>query len=295
MTKKAKDCSLCIIRVDLQDKRVLRYPKKVWCNNGSEFNSEVIKLRVKHSVKINSATNIHKHGNTPYLKLLTWSWYNRWVDTYSGKNWITYSVRYKTKNGEIVWSFKGFNSIASFLSVFWFLKSNDFINILERIRWCMMRWVERWFAVRRYYGAISHEENNMCFFHDMCSCIVYLWKQILLYVLVRELAQKICILRANPSQEHRTQIPFKGKREHISKVYIPNIAYSSQHIDMEIPHGSGDHVIEPDSVKTSFKLNIESKGKTYSFVENADIASEKKKELIKSTTQIFKTLARNFT
>ena len=109
------------------------------------------------------------------------------------------------------------------------------------------------------------------------------------------MAQKICVLRANPSQEHRTQIPFKGKREHISKVYIPNIAYSSQHIDMEIPHGSGDHVIEPDTVKTSFKLNIESKGKTYSFVENADIALGKKKELIKSTTQIFKTLARNFT
>lgn len=86
MTKKAKDCSLCIIRVDLQDKRVLRHPKKVWCNNGSEFNSEVIKLRVKHSVKISSVTNIHKHGNTPYLKLLTWSWYNRWMDTYSGKN-----------------------------------------------------------------------------------------------------------------------------------------------------------------------------------------------------------------
>ena len=28
--------------------------------------------------------------------------------------------------------------------------------------------------------------------------------------------------------EHRTQIAFKGKREHIAKVNIPNLAYPSQ-------------------------------------------------------------------
>ena len=43
--------------------------------------------------------------------------------------------------------------------------------------------------------------------------------------------------------EHRTQFAFKGKREHISKVNIPNIAYPSQHIDIDIPHGSRDHAI----------------------------------------------------
>ena len=43
--------------------------------------------------------------------------------------------------------------------------------------------------------------------------------------------------------EHRTQCAFKGKREHIAKVNIPNIAYQSQHFDTEIPHGTRHHVI----------------------------------------------------
>ena len=62
--------------------------------------------------------------------------------------------------------------------------------------------------------------------------------------------------------EHKTQFVFKGKREHIDKVSIPNIAYPNQHIDIEIPHGSRDHVIVPDPVKTTFKLDIESTNKT---------------------------------
>ena len=36
--------------------------------------------------------------------------------------------------------------------------------------------------------------------------------------------------------EHRTQFAFKGKREHVSKVNIPNIAYPSQHTDTDIHH-----------------------------------------------------------
>ena len=39
----------------------------------------------------------------------------------------------------------------------------------------------------------------------------------------------------DPMVEHRTQFAFKGKREHITKVKMPNIAYSNQHIDTEIP------------------------------------------------------------
>ena len=58
--------------------------------------------------------------------------------------------------------------------------------------------------------------------------------------------------------EHRTQFAFKGKREHISKVNMPNIAYASQHNDIEIPHGSRDHVIIPDTVKNTFILDITS-------------------------------------
>ena len=62
--------------------------------------------------------------------------------------------------------------------------------------------------------------------------------------------------------EHRTQFAFKCKIEHIAKVNMPNIAYPNQHIDIEIPHGSRDHVIVPDPVKTTFKLDIESTNKT---------------------------------
>ena len=57
--------------------------------------------------------------------------------------------------------------------------------------------------------------------------------------------------------EHRIQFASKVKREHISKANMPNIAYRSQHINIEIPHGSKDHVIVPDTVKITFKLDIE--------------------------------------
>ena len=51
-------------------------------------------------------------------------------------------------------------------------------------------------------------------------------------------------------------ICLKDKREHIAKVNIPNIAYPNQHTDIEIPHGSRDHVIIPDTVKITFNLDI---------------------------------------
>ena len=57
----------------------------------------------------------------------------------------------------------------------------------------------------------------------------------------------------DPMTEHRTQFDFIGKREHIAKVNMPNIAYPNQHIDIEIPHGSRDHVIIPATVKITFK------------------------------------------
>ena len=68
----------------------------------------------------------------------------------------------------------------------------------------------------------------------------------------------------DPMVEHRTQLAFKGKREHIVKVNIPNIAYPSQHIDIEIPHGLRNHVSVPDTVKIMFNLDIESTDKTRS-------------------------------
>ena len=68
--------------------------------------------------------------------------------------------------------------------------------------------------------------------------------------------------------EHRTQFAFKGKREHIVKVNMPNITYPSQHTDIEIRHGSRDHVIVLDTVKVTFNLDIESSEKARSVVNN---------------------------
>ena len=72
----------------------------------------------------------------------------------------------------------------------------------------------------------------------------------------------------DPMVEHRTQFAFKGKREHIAKVHMPNIAYSTQDIDIEIPHGSRDHLIIPDTVKITYNLDIKSTNKARSVVNN---------------------------
>ena len=68
--------------------------------------------------------------------------------------------------------------------------------------------------------------------------------------------------------EYRTQFASKGKREHIAKVNMPNIAYPNQHIDIKIPNSSKGHVIVPDTVKITFNLDIESRDKTRSIMNN---------------------------
>ena len=60
--------------------------------------------------------------------------------------------------------------------------------------------------------------------------------------------------KLDPVVEHRIQFAVKGKREHIAKVNMPNIAYPSQQIEMEIPHSPRDHEIIPDTVKITFNL-----------------------------------------
>ena len=60
----------------------------------------------------------------------------------------------------------------------------------------------------------------------------------------------------DPMIEHRTHFAFKSKRKHIAKANMPNIAYPSQHIDIEILHGSRDHVITPDTVKLCLTLTL---------------------------------------
>ena len=91
----------------------------------------------------------------------------------------------------------------------------------------------------------------------------------------------------DPMIEHRTQFAFKGKREHIAKVNMPNIAYPNQHIDNEILHGNND---------------MTSTDKVFSVVNNVGRALVKKrysclveKNLIRFTTQIFMTHTKSFT
>ena len=82
----------------------------------------------------------------------------------------------------------------------------------------------------------------------------------------------------DPMVEHRTQFAFKeSKREHITKVNMPNIAYPNQHIDSEIPHGSRGHVIIPDTIKVMFNLDITSTRKARSVVNNVGWTLVKKK------------------
>ena len=90
----------------------------------------------------------------------------------------------------------------------------------------------------------------------------------------------------DPMIEHRTQFAFKGKREHIAKVNMPNIAYPNQHIDIEIPHGSRDHVIIPDTVKITFNLDITTIDKARSVVSNVGRALVKKKVLMLGSKEI---------
>ena len=99
--------------------------------------------------------------------------------------------------------------------------------------------------------------------------------------------------KLDPMAEHRTQFAFKGKREHIAKANTRNIAYLSQHIDIEIPHGSRDHPIQPDTIKIKFNLEIESTDKTRSVVNVGRALIKKRssylvqKRLTRSATLIF--------
>ena len=89
-------------------------------------------------------------------------------------------------------------------------------------------------------------------------------------------------------------------RENIYPSNMPNIAYPGQHNDIDIPHGSRDHVIIPDAIKITFNLDNESIDKARSVVNNVSRALVKKKLLMLGstdidTTQIFTTPARTFT
>ena len=88
----------------------------------------------------------------------------------------------------------------------------------------------------------------------------------------------------DPMIEHRTQFAFKGKREHTAKINMPIIAYPNQHTDIEILHGSRDHVIKPDIVKITFNLDITSTDKARSVVNNVGRTLVNKKVLTLDST-----------
>ena len=83
----------------------------------------------------------------------------------------------------------------------------------------------------------------------------------------------------DPIAESRTQFAFKSKREHIAKVNIPNLTYTNQHIDIEIPLGSRDHVIVSDTVKITLKVLTLSQ-QTRSIFKNVGRALVKKKMIM---------------
>ena len=82
----------------------------------------------------------------------------------------------------------------------------------------------------------------------------------------------------DPTPEHTTRFVFEGKKEHITQVNVSYIACPSQHIDIETPHGSRDHVI--------VDLDIKSTDKTRSIVKNVGRARMKKKVLVLGSKEI---------
>ena len=56
----------------------------------------------------------------------------------------------------------------------------------------------------------------------------------------------------------RTQdtIYLQGHKRTYDKGQHDNIAYPNQHINIEMPHGSIDHVLVPDTVKITFNLEF---------------------------------------
>ena len=89
----------------------------------------------------------------------------------------------------------------------------------------------------------------------------------------------------NPMTENRIPNAFDGKREHTVKPNTPNMAYPNQHIDIEKPKVCRDDVIVPDTLKITFNLEIESRDKTRSVVNNVGRTLVKKKELVLGSIQ----------
>ena len=85
----------------------------------------------------------------------------------------------------------------------------------------------------------------------------------------------------NTEPEKRIQFAFKGKHQHILKKNMPNMAFPGQHIDIENPHWSRDHLIVSGTLKPAFNLDVESMDKIRSVINNVRRAQVKKKNCLK--------------
>ena len=61
---------------------------------------------------------------------------------------------------------------------------------------------------------------------------------------------------------------------------MPIIAHLNQHIDIEIPHGSRDHVIVPDTIKIMFNVDIESSDKARNIMNNVGSIMNKARSIM---------------
>ena len=95
--------------------------------------------------------------------------------------------------------------------------------------------------------------------------------------------------KLDPMIKHRTQFAFKDKRDHIAKVNIPNKAYPSQYIGIQILYGSNttrDKVIIPNTVKITFNLDITLTDKARSVINNAGRALVKQKVMVLGSKKV---------
>ena len=67
-TKQAKDVADMI--ADIYKVGPLSYPKIFWCDNGSEFKTEVTKMLEKHEVRIQCTMTKYKHTHTAFVEAL---------------------------------------------------------------------------------------------------------------------------------------------------------------------------------------------------------------------------------
>ena len=87
--------------------------------------------------------------------------------------------------------------------------------------------------------------------------------------------------------ENRIELAYKGKREHIVTPNVPNIAYPTQTIMVEIHRGSSDTTMTRETQQLTFNIELaSSKDKTRTVVPNVGRNILAKKILALSLTEI---------